>query len=44
MRVVFDSYTEIKSISTSDLPKSLFEVPEGYKKGKSWRDKLKGKK
>jgi hypothetical protein len=44
MRVVFDSYTEIKSISTSDLPKSLFEVPEGYKKGKSWRDKLKEKK
>lgn len=32
MEVVFDSYTEIKSIDTSQVSKKLFEVPEGYKK------------
>lgn len=32
MKVVFESYTEIKSIDTSSLSKSLFQVPAGYKK------------
>jgi len=41
MKVVFDSYTEIKSIATTSLSKDLFEVPQGYKKGKSWMDRLK---
>jgi hypothetical protein len=40
MKVMFESYSEIKSITTSSLPKDLFEVPKGYKKGKSWMDRL----
>ena len=42
-KVIFESYTEIKSINTSDLPKSLLEVPESYKKGKSMMERIKEK-
>ena len=40
MKVIFESYTEIKSITTASISKDLFEVPKGYKKGKSWMDRL----
>ncbi|UCH81061.1 MAG: hypothetical protein JSW20_00220 [Nitrospiraceae bacterium] len=35
MKVIFESYSEIKSIKTSAIPTDLFEVPKGYKKGRS---------
>lgn len=42
-KVVFESYTEIKSINITELPNGLFEIPGGYTKAKSMMERLKEK-